>query len=114
MNMDNNDNDDDGNNIELVDFSKNDKKSKKNDQDQVTTDLLSQYLLSPKDVVMIKRVGAGAFGEVFKGTCMGELVAIKTMIDVTKDNVREFKAEIILTATLRHPNIVNFVGACWG
>jgi serine/threonine protein kinase len=59
-------------------------------------------------------VGAGAFGEVFKGTCMGELVAIKTMIDVTEANVREFKAEIVLTAALRHPNIVNFVGACWG
>jgi len=74
---------------------------------------IRQYILKPKDVVMIKRVGAGAFGEVFKGTCMGEPVAIKTMIDVTEDNVLEFRNEILLTATLRHPNIVNFVGACW-
>jgi len=28
--------------------------------------------------------------------------------------VHSFRAEILLTATLRHPNIVNFVGACWG
>jgi serine/threonine protein kinase len=82
--------------------------------DQISSEVLTQYSLTPKVIVMSKRVGAGAFGEVFKGTCMGETVAIKTMIDVTEANVREFKAEIILTATLRHPNIVNFVGACWG
>jgi serine/threonine protein kinase len=50
---------------------------------------------------------------VFCGTCLGEPVAVKTMIDVTEQNARNFKAEILLTATLRHPNIVNFVGACW-
>jgi serine/threonine protein kinase len=84
------------------------------ERDHATSKMLNQHLLHAKDVVMIKKVGSGAFGEVFKGTCMGEFVAIKTMIDVTEVNVREFKAEIVLTATLRHPNIVNFVGACWG
>ena len=44
---------------------------------------------------------------------MSAPVAIKTMIDVTKDNVKAFRREILLTSTLRHPNIVNFVGACW-
>ena len=29
-------------------------------------------------------------------------------------SVRAFRAEILLTASLRHPNIVQFVGACWG
>jgi len=33
---------------------------------------------------------------------------------VTVATVHSFRAEIVLTATLRHPNIVNFVGACWG
>jgi serine/threonine protein kinase len=79
----------------------------------LTEIVLSQLLLKPSDVIMVKRVGAGAFGEVFKGTCMGETVAIKTMLDVTEVNVKVFKNEILLTATLRHPNIVNFVGACW-
>lgn len=27
--------------------------------------------------------------------------------------MQSFRAEILLTATLRHPNIVNLVGACW-
>ena len=29
-------------------------------------------------------------------------------------NVQNFRSEILLTATLRHPNIVNFVGSTWG
>ena len=36
------------------------------------------------------------------------------MKDATEKNVREFRKEILLTGLLRHPNIVNFVGACWG
>jgi serine/threonine protein kinase len=102
--------DEGGEGIELPSMKKNISAEEK---DQISSELLIQFSLEPKEVVMTKRVGAGAFGEVFKGTCMGETVAIKTMIDVTEANVREFKAEIILTATLRHPNIVNFVGACW-
>jgi len=102
--------DDNGNNIELTRT----RKKSVEEKDNIMSSMINQYLLQPKDVIMTKKVGAGAFGEVFKGTCMGELVAVKTMIDVTEANVREFKAEIVLTATLRHPNIVNFVGACWG
>jgi serine/threonine protein kinase len=75
---------------------------------------LSQHLLNPKDVKIIKRIGSGAFGEVFRGECLGQQIAVKTMHKVTDENVRFFRAEILLTATLRHPNIVNFVGACWG
>eukprot|EP00615_Pteridomonas_danica_P003879 CAMPEP_0114342680 /NCGR_PEP_ID=MMETSP0101-20121206/9992_1 /TAXON_ID=38822 ORGANISM="Pteridomonas danica, Strain PT" /NCGR_SAMPLE_ID=MMETSP0101 /ASSEMBLY_ACC=CAM_ASM_000211 /LENGTH=92 /DNA_ID=CAMNT_0001476931 /DNA_START=618 /DNA_END=892 /DNA_ORIENTATION=- len=41
------------------------------EKDKAVNEMLKQYLLRPKDVVMIKKVGAGAFGEVFKGTCMG-------------------------------------------
>lgn len=52
--------------------------------------------------------------QVFQGTCFGQPVAIKTMLKVTEKNATAFRREILLTATLRHPNIVNFVGACWG
>jgi len=32
---------------------------------------------------------------------------------VTEENALAFRAEILLTATLKHANIVGFVGACW-
>jgi len=35
--------------------------------------------------------------------CLGQPVAVKTMFEVTEDNVKDFRAEILLTATLRHP-----------
>jgi len=34
-------------------------------------------------------------------------------LQVTEENARAFRSEILLTATLKHPNIVAFVGACW-
>jgi hypothetical protein len=74
---------------------------------------LKHHLLSPREVILDHRVGSGAFGEVFSGRCFSQPVAIKTMLRVTEDNVRMFRAEILLTSVLRHPCIVNFVGACW-
>jgi len=35
------------------------------------------------------------------------------MLNLSEQSVRAFRAEILLSASLRHPNIVNFVGACW-
>jgi serine/threonine protein kinase len=55
-----------------------------------------------------------SFCQVFKGTVLGQPVAVKTMLTVTEKGVKEFRNEILLTSTLRHPNIVSFVGACWG
>jgi hypothetical protein len=75
--------------------------------------LLRQHTLSPSDVHLKERIGSGAFGEVLKGVCFGQSVAVKTMKKVTVESAGLFRAEILLTATLRHPNIVNFVGACW-
>jgi hypothetical protein len=78
-----------------------------------TQELLDQHKLNVDDVLLVKKVGAGSFGEVFQGLCLGEPVAIKTLIKVNEANLKVFKAEILLLSTLRHPNIVNFVGACW-
>jgi serine/threonine protein kinase len=81
--------------------------------DEAVIMMLKQYTIKPADVKILQRVGSGAYGEVFKGTCLGSAVAIKTMLDVSDQNVLNFRAEIILTAALRHPNIIQFVGACW-
>jgi hypothetical protein len=47
--------------------------------------VLEQYLLSPQDVTMHKKIGAGSFGEVFYGSHRGQQVAIKTMIHVSEE-----------------------------
>ena len=51
--------------------------------------------------------------QVFCGTYLGQSVAIKTLHNITEETVKLFRAEILLTATLRHVNVVAFVGACW-
>ena len=58
--------------------------------------LLARYTLDPNDVKMVSKVGAGAFGEVFRGTCLGNPVAIKTMLEVSEKNVLDFRREILL------------------
>ena len=75
--------------------------------------VLKKYLIASKDVKFEEMLGSGAYGRVFRGSFHGQAVAIKTMIDVTLESAQSFRAEIILTASLRSPYIVNFVGACW-
>jgi hypothetical protein len=118
-----------------------------------SAEVLARHLISVDDVVVGRRVGAGAYGEVFLGAVLGRSVAIKTMLKVfaaslslshthtlffktrsahpyvinahvhsfapfgggkvTEENALAFRAEILLTATLKHANVVGFVGACW-
>ncbi|KDP32481.1 hypothetical protein JCGZ_13406 [Jatropha curcas] len=60
----------------------------------------------------------GAFGKLYRGTYNGEDVAIKILErpenSLEKAHVMEqqFQQEVMMLATLKHPNIVRFVGAC--
>lgn len=67
------------------------------------------------DLKLQKIIGAGAFGEVIKGTYCGTPVVVKRMLrtKITEDNLRMFGNEIQLMMNLRHPNIVQFIGASW-
>jgi hypothetical protein len=67
------------------------------------------------DLKLQKIIGAGAFGEVIKGTYCGTPVVVKRMLrnKITEDNLRMFGDEIQLMMNLRHPNIVQFIGASW-
>jgi len=60
-----------------------------------------------------ERLGAGAFGEVFKGSWKGTEVAIKVMHtgNVSKEMKNNFIEEMRVMNTLRHPNVVLFMGA---
>lgn len=72
------------------------------------------------DLKLSKIIGAGAFGEVIKGTYCGTPVVVKRMLrnKITEDNLRMFGEEIQLMMNLRHPNIVqvraSYIGVEWG
>lgn len=60
------------------------------------------------------KIGQGGFGEVFLGEWQGKKVAIKklTFKKVYQgDNLSKFINEINITSSLRHPNIVLYMGA---
>lgn len=84
-----------------------------NDALSRSEDSLAQVVIDSSSVKVHRRVGVGAFGEVYQGSCFGSACAIKVLRKVTSESARVFRAEILLTSTLRHPNIVGFVGACW-
>ncbi|XP_071680745.1 serine/threonine-protein kinase STY13-like [Lolium perenne] len=60
----------------------------------------------------------GAFGKLYRGTYNGEDVAIKLLEKPENDLERaqlmeqQFVQEVMMLSTLRHPNIVRFIGAC--
>lgn len=69
-----------------------------------------------KEIVFGPRIGAGGFGEVYKCKYDRKMVAVKTLQKVEDDDpqalMAEFMVEMKLMSKLRHPNIVEFIGAC--
>ncbi|KAF8389497.1 hypothetical protein HHK36_026192 [Tetracentron sinense] len=60
----------------------------------------------------------GAFGKLYKGTYNGEDVAIKILerpensLERAQLMEQQFQQEVMMLATLKHPNIVRFIGGC--
>jgi len=82
-------------------------------------DLEDHGSIGPGDVVLGERIGRGNFGEVFKGYWHGTVVAIKkTKIPsvATKEELAEFledfEREARIMRTIRHPNVLQFLGIC--
>ncbi|GMI58777.1 hypothetical protein ScalyP_jg727 [Parmales sp. scaly parma] len=61
-------------------------------------------------------LGKGAFGSVFLGVYMGAEVAVKeiTSEQIDADSMGRFIAELKLTSSLRHPSIIQVLGATFG
>ncbi|KAJ7714809.1 kinase-like domain-containing protein [Mycena metata] len=77
---------------------------------QVTVE---HWMISPFEVDYGAEVGEGGFGKVYKGTWNHTEVAIKvvrTACGVTPD-LSILRKEIRIWSTLRHPNILQFLGA---
>lgn len=55
---------------------------------------------------------AGSYGEVCRGQWRGTDVAIKTFHEGLSDTIlKDFETEVSLLSSLRHPNILLFIGA---
>lgn len=60
----------------------------------------------------------GAFGKLYKGTYNGEDVAIKILerpendLEKAQFMEQQFQQEVMMLATLKHANIVRFIGGC--
>ncbi|KAM4110253.1 hypothetical protein ACB094_03G180800 [Castanea mollissima] len=59
-------------------------------------------------------IGKGSFGEILKACWRGTPVAVKRILPSLSDDrlvIQDFKHEVNLLVKLRHPNIVQFLGA---
>ena len=76
---------------------------------------LRRAMIDTGEIVMQRQIGKGASGDVFVGTYIGAIVAIKRMLLPTNSErmgvVENFIREASTMAQLRHPNIVQFIGA---
>lgn len=62
-----------------------------------------------EDIRYEEKIGAGEFGEVYRGKCQGKDVAIKQLKDDTKA-AQAFLAEASVMTTLNHRNLVILIG----
>ncbi|KAL4569505.1 hypothetical protein LXL04_025144 [Taraxacum kok-saghyz] len=66
------------------------------------------------DFTSAHTVGKGSFGEIIKASWRGTPVAVKRILPSLSDDrfvVQDFRHEVNLLVKLRHPNIVQFLGA---
>ncbi|KAG6586130.1 Serine/threonine-protein kinase HT1, partial [Cucurbita argyrosperma subsp. argyrosperma] len=77
-----------------------------------------KWILDLRKLNMGEAFAQGAFGKLYRGTYDGEDVAIKILErpenDLEKAQLMEqqYQQEVMMLATLKHPNIVRFIGAC--
>jgi serine/threonine protein kinase len=78
--------------------------------------------ISYKQLTLLQSIGAGSFGKVYKAKWHETLVAVKVLLDLEHVNdasmtlsnpvLINLHKECSLMASLRHPNIVQFMGVC--
>ncbi|KAJ1288982.1 hypothetical protein BS78_02G130700 [Paspalum vaginatum] len=76
--------------------------------------LAADDLIIPwSELVLKEKIGAGSFGTVHRADWHGSDVAVKILMeqDFHPEHFREFMREVAIMKSLRHPNIVLFMGA---
>ena len=75
-------------------------------------ELTTVWQIGNEEITQLERIGAGGYGEVFRARYRDLSVAMKVLRMPTNDSMMwEFEREIKFMQTVRHPNIVLFLGA---
>jgi serine/threonine protein kinase len=69
-----------------------------------------EWIIRIEDLTFSERISEGSFGVVFKGLYRNSPVAIKIIKNSSNDE--SFHHEVRVLKSLRHPNIVLFMGVC--
>jgi hypothetical protein len=69
------------------------------------------WLIQFQDIEFKEKIAEGSFGIVFRGLVKGSVVAIKKL--KRDDCNEEFDHEVQMLASIRHPNILLFMGVCF-
>ncbi|GLC53675.1 hypothetical protein PLESTB_000775200 [Pleodorina starrii] len=74
----------------------------------------SSYQIPYEDLEVQDQIGGGGFSLVYRGFWKGTPVAIKKWFDPnhSEQMVQEFREEVMTLAELRHPHVMQFLGAC--
>lgn len=72
-----------------------------------------RWVIPPEELTLGARIGSGSFGEVFTADWLGTEVALKQMHDknLSGESIEEFAGEVRMMQSMRHPNVVLFLGA---
>jgi hypothetical protein len=75
---------------------------------------IAAFLIKPDMLEYHFKIGEGSFGEVYKGSLWGKDIAIKRVkgLKLNPHQRLEFLKEIKIMASLRHPNVILWIGAC--
>eukprot|EP00887_Chlorella_sp_A99_P000196 scaffold13.g196.t1 len=74
---------------------------------------VDEWEMCADDIVLGPRIGIGSYGEVYRAQWRQTEVAVKRFLDqeVSPKVLEEFRTEVSIMKKLRHPNIVQFIGA---
>lgn len=77
--------------------------------------ILRDVFVNNDEIKLEEKIGEGSFGVVFKATFRGAQVAVKQMrspvfMQLTENDIEEFRKEAYMMSRLRHPNIVLVMG----
>ena len=84
------------------------------DSQRVRSTVRQRHDFDISQIQMGPLIGTGASGEVYLGNLHGTAVAVKRIVieDMSEQEAAAFEKECRLVQTLRHPNVVLFMGTC--